>query len=103
MKKVYITQENTNHNYTQAEQYGDIVFLTRSDFSTIKNSLSNKALIEELRSKLKNFDKDDYVIVSGSPTVACAAFMILREKTDSLNILKWSNRDHHYQHLVITV
>lgn len=102
--KVFITQENPNLNYLPAEQFGDIVFLTREDFSLVRNSLHNDALIAEVRQKLKEFNPEtDYITVSGSPVVAAVVFMILSEKTKTVNMLRWSNRDHVYQHLVINV
>lgn len=100
--RVFITQENPNLNYLPAEQFGDIVFLTREDFSPVRNSLHNDALIAEVRQKLKDFNPEtDFITVSGSPVVAAVVFMILSEKTKAINMLRWSNRDHVYQHLVI--
>lgn len=100
--KVYITQENSSLNYLPAEQFGEIVFLTRNDFSQVKGSITNGILINELRTKLREFDpENDYIAVSGSPVVAGVAFMILRERTDKVNILRWSNRDRVYQTLSI--
>ena len=100
--RVFVTQENPNLNYLPAEEFGDIVFLTREDFSPVRNSLHNGALMTDVRTKLKDFDPErDYITVSGSPVVAAVVFMILSERTRLVNILRWSNRDHLYQHLVI--
>jgi len=102
--KVYVTQENPALNYLPAEAFGDVIFMTRNDFSPMRNSLGNEALIAELRQKLQNFNpKVDYLTISGSPVVTAAVFMLLREVTDTVNILRWSNRDKMYQHLVISV
>ncbi len=103
-KKVYITQENPNLNYLPAEEFGEVIFLTRGDFSPIRNSLNNERLIDEVRTKLRKFDPAvDYVVMSGSPVVSGIVFMLLREITDTLNVLRWSNRDHFYQHLILSV
>jgi len=100
--RVFVTQENPNLNYLPAEAFGDIEFLAREDFSPVRNSLHNEALIQKIRHKLKEFNPDiDFITVSGSPVVAAVVFMILAEKTKTVNILRWSNRDHVYQHLVI--
>lgn len=102
--KVFVTQENPNLNYLPAEEFGEIVFLTRSEFSPIRNSLNNDRLLDEIRSKLKEFrPKEDYIVISGSPVVAGIVFMLIREITETLNVLRWSNRDHVYQHLVISI
>lgn len=100
--RVFVTQENPALNYLPAEEFGDVVFLTREDFSPVRNSLHNDALMAEVRSKLKDFDPErDFITVSGSPVVTAVVFMILSERTRIVNILRWSNRDHLYQHLVI--
>lgn len=102
--KVLVTQENPNLNYLPAEQFGEVHFLTRLDFSPIRNSLTNDAVIKELRDKLRDYNpQTDYIVISGSPVVSSVAFMIIREKTDTVNILRWSNRDQMYQHLVISL
>lgn len=97
--KVYVTQEQEKLNYAPAEQYGDVVFITRSDFSVMKASLRNEALVSEIAFKLKGFDADnDYITVSGSPVVTAAVFMILGLRgVKSFNMLRWSNRDCVYQ------
>lgn len=99
--RVFITQENPNLNYLPAEQFGEIVFLTRDDFSPVKNSLHNEALMTDLRTKLKDFNpKADFITVSGSPVVSGAVFLILGSilpDNTTINLLRWSNRDHVYQ------
>lgn len=102
--RVFVTQENPNLNYLPAEQFGEIEFMTRGDISPVRNSLSNEALVRELRTKMAKFDPEvDFIVISGSPVVAGIVFMLLREKTTKANVLRWSNRDRMYQHLVIDI
>ncbi len=102
--RVFVSQEHGQLDYTPAESFGDVVFLTRLDWSPVRSSLTNTALVQEIRDRLRDFRPDeDFITTSGSPVVAGIVFMILREKTDSVNVLRWSNRDHRYQHLVINV
>lgn len=104
MARVFITQENPALNYAAAESYGDIEFLTRHDWSPVKQSLNNEQLVLDLRHKLKKFNPDeDYIVSSGSPVIAAVAFMLLREKTDRFRMLRWSNRDHVYYELDVAV
>lgn len=100
MPKVYVTQENPALNYLPAEEFGEVVFLTRDDFNPIKNSLANEALLADLQRKLKAFlPDDDFMVISGSPVVSAAVFMLLRDRTNRVKILRWSNRDRIYQPL----
>jgi hypothetical protein len=104
MPKVFITQENPALNYLPAEQFGEILFMTRGDLSPVRSSLSNDALVTELRAKVREFNPaEDFIVISGSPVVAGIVFMLVGEKTKHLNVLRWSNRDRVYQHLVIDI
>ena len=58
--------------------------------------------MDELRTKVSKFNPDDdYIVISGSPIVTAAVFMLLAEKTREVKMLRWSNRDRVYQPLVI--
>lgn len=97
MPKVWITQE-TSHDFLPAQKYGEIEFVTAKDFSSVRNSLNNAALLDEVRFKMNKFDADnDWIVVAGSPYVAAAVFYWLGKRgAQTLNILRWSNRDHVY-------
>ena len=97
MPKVYCTQEGM-HDYTDAEQYGDLVFLTRLDLNNVKHGQHNEALVGELRRGLRDFNADeDFMMVVGSPYVGCAVFLILGHMgIRKVSLLRWSNRDKKY-------
>lgn len=100
--RVFVTQESSKLNYLPAEQFGKVVFLTRQEYSPIRGSIGNQHLIASIRQQLSDFDPErDFITMSGSPVIAGIVFMILGQTTNRLNVLRWSNRDHVYQHLVI--
>jgi hypothetical protein len=96
--RVFVTQEAPQLNFTPAEQFGDVVFLTRDDFSPVAGSLNNHALQLEIEAKLAHFDPArDFLCFAGSPTVAAYAFMTLgRLNRRDVRLLRWSNRDRQY-------
>lgn len=96
---VYVTQEVQTLNYGPAEPYGDVVFLTNRDFSPMKQSLNNSALMGQLKQGLLPFDPaKDFVVLSGSPVVMAAVMMILASRGfKNITVLRWSNRDSIYQ------
>ena len=97
MGKVFVTQEVPRLDYSKAAEFGGVVFLSAMDLSSEKNSLHNVAIIDGMRDKLRDFDPEhDYLVPSGSPIVAAAAFMLVREKAHRVSVLKWSNRDFLY-------
>lgn len=105
MTKVFITQEQSKLNYLPAEKYGAIEFITRDEFSPVAGSLSNVRLMAQIISKLKDFNPmEDYIVFSGSPTIAAAVFAIVgRLHIDAFRILRWSNRDNSYTPILIHI
>jgi len=104
MPRVFVTQEQSRLNYLPAEKFGQIVFITRDEFSAVASSLSNQALIDEIWKKLADFaPDDDYIVFSGSPTVAAAVFAVIGKIADAFTVLRWSNRDSFYTPILIDV
>lgn len=102
--RVFITQEMPQLNYMAAEEFGQIEFLTRNDWSPIAASLNNEQLLADVRTKLADYSADrDHIVVSGSPVVAAVVFMVLARITRRVSILKYSNRDQRYTKLLIEV
>lgn len=101
---VFVTQEAKSGtvDYSPAKQFGRLEFLTIMDFSPEENSMNNQVLIQEVRAKLRDYDPEqDFVVITGSPTVTAVVFMILRERQHKVNILRWSNRDYSYTPVVV--
>jgi hypothetical protein len=106
--RVFVTQEvrnpRTNIDYSPARKFGDVKFLTIMDFSSDDDSISNKVLVEELRSRLQDFNPTtDFIVTTGSPLVSAVVFMILRERTTFVQFLRWSNRDFCYNKVTISL
>lgn len=106
VKKVYVVQE-TGHDYTDANSFGEVIFLSmngRDDFNNTQRGESNRRLVSHLRHGLQEFDQDsDYLICSGgSPYVSAAVFLILgRLGLNRIRLLRWDNRDLKYIPLMI--
>lgn len=97
MAKVYITQE-TGFNFTDAENFGAVEFITREDLNNTKGSLHNERVVRDVRRKIKELNPDeDYVVIAGSPYVSALVFALLgRRGVKTLRILRWDNRDQVY-------
>ena len=66
--RVFVTHENPALNYLPAEEFGELVFLTKDELSPVKGSIRNGSLIDEIRHKLQSFEPNlDYICLSGSP------------------------------------
>lgn len=95
---VYVTQE-TDKDFSGAEAWGRIEFLTKDDYNNTRGSLHNEELSNRLKFLLRKYDHErDWIVVSGSPYVAAAVFNILgRMHVNRINILRWDNRDRVYR------
>lgn len=101
---VWVTQE-TSHDFTPAEAWGEIRFMTRDDLSNMKNSLRNDALVTELGRVVNRFDPNvDWVVIAGSPYVSAMFFTLFGfSRHRQLRILRWDNRDLRYIPLVVDI
>jgi len=103
VSKVFITQEG-NHNYTEAQEFGEVEFLTSDEFSPIPTSGKNKNILREIKAKMSTYIPGvDYIMPSGSPIVIGIAFMIAREKGTAVKILKWDNQRRKYSGITVNV
>lgn len=100
--KVWVTQE-TEHDFSPAEQWGPVWFLTDGDFTNNKNSVSNVGLVRELMTRLQKFNPQcDWLVIAGSPYVSAAVFMLLgRMGCAKVRVLRWDNRDLNYRPMEI--
>lgn len=98
MPRVWVTHEK-NANFTPAEKFGEIKFLTAQDLNNMPNSLHNEKLLERIAHKLKTeYDPDeDYFIIIGSPYVTAAVFMLLGAMgVRRVKVLRWNNQHDYY-------
>lgn len=98
MAKVYVVQE-MNFDFRKAEEFGELVFLSdgRDDFHNLKNSQHNERLVAHLRQGLRGITPDDFIVLVGSPYVQAAAMATLGLMgVNTLNLLRWDNRDMVY-------
>jgi hypothetical protein len=103
MSKVFVTQENTRLNYTDAERFGEVVFMSYHEFSPNKNSKRNADIIEELRDHIEgNFDPDqDCLLLSGDPVIMSYSFHLAMQKKGYVRLLKWDNQTRRYNEIHI--
>lgn len=100
MSTVFVTQENPKLDYAPAERFGDVRFITKREWSSIRGSINNQELLREIKAALATFNPDtDYFVITGSPVVAALVFIVYGQLRLPLApmALRWSNRDRVYQ------
>ena len=108
MSKVYLTQEipgtakgEPKYNILGAQKYGDIVTVL-PEFSQM--ILSPGPLIIKLRTLLKNFTEDDYLLLSGDPAIIGVVCSIVCDMTNGkFKLLKWDRQEKTYYPIEINI
>ena len=91
MAKVYVVN-NANHDYSKAEQYGELMYVTRGKLPIFKTS-TVRAMLEK---GLVKFTKDDYLLISGPAIVSIMAATILYNKFDIVKFLVFDAKQQDY-------
>ena len=94
MNKVWVIQEGKN-DYSSAENYGEVNFVTRSDYRTTKGSQQNATVISDIaRFRTDYIAGMDYIILAGNPIVTALVVMSLVDGNH--RFLKWDGRRSEY-------
>ncbi len=95
---VFVVQENNYMDYTPAEDFGEVRFLTVDEYRPISSSLRNLQILEDIRKGLKDFDPEkDYIVFTGNPVVMGYAFHQLFSRFPEFRILHWRSKENRYQ------
>ena len=96
MSKVFVVQEQHTLDYSQAEEWGEVEFLTAREYKPLRRSLLNEEIHDEVRRKLEqNFNpKSDWLVLTGNPTMIgwamiVAASVASSEDQDTLGVLQF--------------
>ena len=105
---VYVIQEipgtkigNPKINIMGASKFGKFKFLLPEDSQII---FSPGPLIYKLRSLLKNFKQEDYLLLTGDPAIIGVACSIVSDITNGkYNLLKWDKQERTYYPIEINL
>ena len=105
---VYIIQEipgtkegNPKIDIMGASKYGKFEFLLPESSQII---FSPGPLVFKLKSLLKNFTRDDYLLLTGDPAIIGVACSIVSDITNGkYNLLKWDKQERTYYPIEINL
>lgn len=101
--RVYVSQEQRYFDYSDAERFGEVHFLTQHEINGMRNSLRNQRVISEMRLGLADFRPSiDFLVLTGSPITIGYAFWLAmlvasRTGTHKLNLLQWDRESSAYK------
>ena len=116
VKKVFMEKESTvyvlqelpgtkigrpKYNIIGAQKFGKLKVLLREDTQII---MSPGPIIFELRRLLKDYNSNDYLLLSGDPSVIGLACAIVSDINNGrFNLLKWDRQEQMYYPLEINL
>jgi hypothetical protein len=87
-------------NLDPAKRYGEIILCAPPN----ANRIPTGPMLDVMKSKLRDFRKDDYIVAVGDPSLIAAAVAIAVMKTGGMvNILKWDRLASDYLEIAIRV
>jgi uncharacterized protein (UPF0128 family) len=97
---VYVVQEPKGINIVSATKYGDIeIILPATEHMTF----NTEGVVEKIKSKLKNFNEQDYLLLLGDPAAIGVATYFALEKQKSVQFLKWDRQEKMYYVVEVTL
>ena len=106
-------QENYNGNrmgntddaprFAPAKAYGRCRFITEADLLNNTEAEGNDHVVLDVQTALDDFDSEhDWLLLAGSPYVSAIVFWVLGAMDiKNVRMLRWSNRDHVYQEVLV--
>ena len=92
---------NPKINIMGAQKYGSFKFLL-PEFSQM--IFSPGPLVYKLRQRLKDFTKDDHLLLTGDPALIGVACSIVSDITNGkYNLLKWDKQERKYYPIAINL
>lgn len=101
--KVYVVQENNYVDYSDAERFGELVFLTNSELKPVSGSLINEQITDLIDKKLERFTESDYLVLTGNPAAIGYAFHRAALAAPTVNVLLWDKMYGRYKSLAMEV
>ena len=108
MSKVYLTQEipgtsigQPKYNILGASKFGQIVSLLPENSQII---MSPGPLIQKLKTLLKDYTADDYLLLSGDPAIIGVVCSVVSDITNGkYKLLKWDRQEKTYYPIEIDI
>jgi hypothetical protein len=108
MSKVYLTQEipgtsigQPKYNILGAQKFGQIVTVLPERSQII---ISPGPLIQKLKTLLKDYTTDDYLLLSGDPAIIGVVCSVVSDITNGkFNLLKWDRQEKTYYPIEVDI
>jgi len=84
-------------DYTQADQFGEVEFLSDADITPFAMSRRNEVVLSGMRKGLSDYvPGTDFLVLTGSPLNILAAGAMISKIGSKHNVLKWDRMNNRY-------
>lgn len=101
--RVFVVHENLDMNFSDAERFGEIVFVTNKEWNPRRGSITNSETLAAIRRKLiGEFAPDrDFLILNGPPVLLGYAFHVvasitINNRKPGIRMLSWDKPTRRY-------
>ena len=100
--KVYVTQFSQKLNYSSAQQFGEVVFLTDKEYRAEPTlAAHNDNIVVEMETNFDLYNAGtDYILLTGSP-MASVLLGVLLQGEGTHKLLKWNNVTKNYELVIL--
>lgn len=94
---VFITHEMRGRDISNALEYGAVRVVLPSEIQVIDSPIQKKMVIDMIEDSLKDFNDDDYLLLSGDP--ACIGICVgvaALNNNGRVKMLKWDRHEEAY-------
>ena len=94
---VYVVQEMRHLNYTPAEKFGEVVFMTNTEFRLQPGSQQNELTLSKIQSDLAKFQPErDFIVLTGGPVLCGIVLHMILRDYGVANVLHWDGMARSY-------
>lgn len=89
-------------DFSPAERFGDVVFITSHDPSPNSGSTINKSILDQMNDVAEQYvPGQDYIIATGAPLAIFMMGAIMGQRHDTMAILVWDRFTQNYRPVAI--
>jgi hypothetical protein len=92
MSTVFVTNRSPTHDYSPAAKFGSLRFVTMGNYPIFKTG----RLQEEIIDALIHSTPDDFLVISGSGTIAAMCMAVWLELHGKVKMLLWDRTEGTY-------
>lgn len=96
--KVWVVQENPRMDYSPAEAFGEIRFMTADEFRPMAASLKNEDIKADVERGAAEFVAEtDWLVLTGNPIMIGYAFHLVHKENSRVRFLQWDRIRGEYR------